>query len=61
MLWDMDKKTWLVEAEFAACLLAAAIVALTLMVGHSLWRSMTPQLNRSTSRHIGLKQKQNTH
>jgi len=40
MLWDMDHKTWLVEAEFAACLVAVAIVAFTLMVGHSLWKTM---------------------
>jgi hypothetical protein len=33
-------KSWLIEAEFAACLLAAAIVAFTLMVGHTVWKSM---------------------
>jgi hypothetical protein len=36
----MDNETWLFEAEFAACLLAVAIVAYTLMVGHTMWRSM---------------------
>jgi hypothetical protein len=62
MLWVMvNKKTWLVEAEFAACLLAVAFVAFTLMVGQSLWRSMIPQLNRSASRHAALKQKRITH
>jgi hypothetical protein len=33
----MDSKTWLVEVEVTACILAGAIVALTLMVGHGLW------------------------
>jgi hypothetical protein len=41
MLLGMDNKTWLVEVEVAACLLAGAIVAFTLMmVGHTLWISM---------------------
>ena len=40
MLGCMDNKTWLIEAEFAAYLVAAAIVAFTLMVGHTLWRSL---------------------
>ena len=40
MLLDMDNKTWLIEAEFAACLLAVAIVAFTLTVGHTIWKSM---------------------
>jgi predicted Co/Zn/Cd cation transporter (cation efflux family) len=40
MLLHMDNKKWLIEAEFAACLVAAAIVAFTLMVGHTMWRSM---------------------
>jgi hypothetical protein len=37
ILLVMDNKTWLVEVEVVACILAGAIVALTLMVGHSLW------------------------
>jgi hypothetical protein len=36
----MDSKIWLVEVEVAACILAGAIVALTLMVGNSLWMSL---------------------
>ncbi len=40
MLLDMDNKTWLFEAEFATCLVAVAIVAFTLMVGHTMWKSM---------------------
>jgi hypothetical protein len=40
MLMVMDNKTWLVEVEVAACILAVAIVALTLMVGHTLWMSL---------------------
>jgi hypothetical protein len=33
----MENKTRLIEVEVAACLLAAAIVAFTLMMGHTLW------------------------
>jgi predicted Co/Zn/Cd cation transporter (cation efflux family) len=40
MLLAMDNKSWLVEAEFAACLFAMAVVAFTLMVGHTMWRAM---------------------
>jgi hypothetical protein len=40
MLSDMKNKTWLIEAELAACLMAVAIVAFTLMMGHSLWMSL---------------------
>lgn len=40
MLLDMDHKSWLIEAEFAAYLVAVAIVAFTLMVGHTMWKSM---------------------
>jgi len=40
MLLDMDNKTWLIEAEFAAYLVAAAIVAFTLMVGSTVWKNM---------------------
>ena len=39
-LMYMDNKTRLIEAEFAAYLVAAAIVAFTLMVGHTMWSSM---------------------
>ena len=37
----MDNETRLIEAEFAAYLVAAAIVAFTLMVGHTMWKSMS--------------------
>jgi hypothetical protein len=40
MLMVMDNKSWLVEVEVAACILAVAIAALTLMVGHTLWMSV---------------------
>ena len=40
MLLVMDNKTWLVEMEVAVCFVAIAFVALTLMTGHSLWKSM---------------------
>jgi hypothetical protein len=33
---NLKDQTWLFEAEFAACLLAVAIVAFTLMVGHTM-------------------------
>jgi hypothetical protein len=36
----MDNKTWLVEMEVAACYVAVAIVALTLMLGNTLWKSV---------------------
>ena len=39
MLVVMDNKTWLVEMEVAACLVAVAIVAFTLMLGNTLWKS----------------------
>ena len=37
----MDNKTWLVEVAVAACLTALAMIAFTLMVGHTLWKQMT--------------------
>jgi hypothetical protein len=40
MILDMNNRTWLIEAEVAACILAAAIVAFTLMMGHTLWKSV---------------------
>jgi nitrogen fixation-related uncharacterized protein len=36
----MKNQTWLIEMELAACLLAVAIIAFTLMVGHTLWASL---------------------
>lgn len=32
-----DPGTWLVEAEFAACVWVVTIAAFLLMVGHTLW------------------------
>jgi hypothetical protein len=40
MLFLMDHKTWLIEVGVAVCILAGAIVALGLMVGHGLWKSI---------------------
>jgi hypothetical protein len=40
MLLVMDIKTWFVEVGVAACISLGAIVALTLMVGHSLLMSL---------------------
>jgi hypothetical protein len=40
MLLAVENKAWLIEAEVAACLMAVAIVAFTLMVGHALWKSL---------------------
>jgi len=37
----MDNKTWLVEVAVTACLAALAMIAFTLMVGHTLWKQMT--------------------
>jgi hypothetical protein len=36
----MNNKTWLVEVEVAACILVGAVVALTLMMGHTLWMNL---------------------
>ena len=40
MLLVMDNKTWLVEVEVVACILAGAIVAFSLMLGNTLWMSL---------------------
>jgi hypothetical protein len=40
LLSDMKNNMWLIEAELAACLMAAAVVAFTLMMGHTLWMSL---------------------
>jgi hypothetical protein len=36
----MKNKQRLIEVEFAACLMAVAIIAFTLMMGHTLWISL---------------------
>ena len=36
-----QNSAWLIEAEVAACVLAVSIIAFTLMLGHTLWRSLT--------------------
>ncbi|MGD0351550.1 MAG: hypothetical protein ABSB84_14740 [Verrucomicrobiota bacterium] len=36
----MNNKTWLVEVEFLACVVAVATIAFTLMVGNALWKRM---------------------
>ena len=40
MLLAMDNKTWFVEMEVAACLVAIAFLAFTLMLGNILWKSV---------------------
>jgi hypothetical protein len=40
MLLAVENKAWLIEAEVAACLMAVAIVAFTLMVSRALWKSL---------------------
>jgi hypothetical protein len=40
MILAMDQKTWRIELAVAACILAVAVVAFTLMLGHSLCKSM---------------------
>jgi len=37
----MNQKTWLFDAEVAAWVLTGAILAFTLMLGHTLWKSVT--------------------
>ena len=37
MLGPMDNKTWFVEVAVVACVLAGAMVAFTLMTGHTLY------------------------
>ena len=50
----MDIKTWLVEMVVAACVLAGAIIALTLMVGHTLLTRLTRKsATRTLSRQVG--------
>jgi hypothetical protein len=36
----VENKTWLIEVEVGACLMAVAIVAFSLMLGHTLWMSL---------------------
>ena len=36
----MDNKTWLVEVEILACVVALATLAFTLMVGNAIWKRM---------------------
>jgi hypothetical protein len=36
----MNNKTWLMEMEFLACAAVIATIALTLMVGNAIWKSM---------------------
>jgi hypothetical protein len=40
MFSDMNNRKWLIEVEFAACLVAVAIIAFTLMMGHTLWMNL---------------------
>jgi Tfp pilus assembly protein PilV len=42
MLPGMENRTWLIEVLVAACLLAVAIIAFTLMVGHNMWKRALP-------------------
>ncbi len=36
----MNNKTWLVEVEFLACVVAVATIAFTSMVGNAIWKRM---------------------
>jgi hypothetical protein len=36
----MENKIRLIEVEVAACLMAVAMVAFTLMLGHTLWMGL---------------------
>jgi hypothetical protein len=51
MLTAMDNKTWLVEVAVAACIMAGAAVAFSLLVGHTLWMSLARK--QAFSRHGG--------
>jgi hypothetical protein len=44
----MEIKTWLIELQVAACLMAAAIIAFTLMMGHTLWMSLVKITTRTS-------------
>jgi hypothetical protein len=44
----MDRKTWLVEMEVGACFLAVAFVALALMLGDTLWKSVAGKYPKNT-------------
>jgi hypothetical protein len=42
----MSNKTWLVEMEFLACVVAMVTVAFTLMVGNAIWKRMAGESAR---------------
>jgi len=43
----MDYKTWFVELEVAACFVAFAILAFSLMLGNTLWKSVAGEWQRN--------------
>jgi hypothetical protein len=48
MMLFMDYKTWFVEMEVAACFVAFAILAFSLMLGNTLWKSVAGEWQRNT-------------
>jgi len=44
---NMKDETLLIEVKVAVGLLAVTIIALTLMLGHTLWRSVAHKLTRN--------------
>ncbi|MGB7748727.1 MAG: hypothetical protein WBN75_15740 [Verrucomicrobiia bacterium] len=44
----MENKTWLTEVEVAACIMAVAMTAFTLMVAHALWKSLAGDNDKNT-------------
>jgi choline-glycine betaine transporter len=48
MLWAVENKTWLTEVEVAACIMAVAMTAFTLMVAHALWKSLAGDNDKNT-------------
>jgi hypothetical protein len=47
MICSMDYKTWFVELEVAACFVAFAILAFSLMLGNTLWKSVAGEWQRN--------------
>jgi len=50
----MNFKIWVLEVQLAACLVAAAMVAFSLMAGFACWQSLAPKrLQASNARQRG--------
>jgi hypothetical protein len=49
----MKNNRWLIEMEFAVCVLAVAGVAFALMVGHAVWNTWFTALPQNSQRTVG--------